>query len=438
MGIRRFNLTMFVFAVVSSFLAVNAFAKWPAEYILLPSDNGTNISDTFGFSTFISGDVCIIGDHMDSNMRGRAYIYRFDNNDWVEEQKLLAPDANDSDFFGYSVSIDGNVCAVGALHNDPNGAVYIFRYNETSWILEQKLTGIDGATNLGDKVAIKNDICLASSSSALAGGVSKGAVYFYKFNGSNWQYMQKLTASDGAPYDYFGSALSLSDDLCIIGAPEVDQAGSAYIFRYNGNIWTEEVKLMGTVRAGFGRAVGISNGWREMCIVGAPYDDEAASDSGAVHIYLNLGMGNWEHYKKIIAPDAAAGNYFGTSVFLADDGSFIAGSPYDDDLGTRSGSAYVFRLSPVVWGIIWYPAAKLTASEGTVDDLFGMSVAIDSRNYLVGASHFSRYTPGFGAAYIYDFSCPSADLTGDCYVDLQDFAVMVDQWLSGDRLWFIY
>jgi formylglycine-generating enzyme required for sulfatase activity len=28
--------------------------------------------------------------------------------------------------------------------------------------------------------------------------------------------------------------------------------------------------------------------------------------------------------------------------------------------------------------------------------------------------------------------CPSADLTGDCFVDFEDFAVMADQWLSGD------
>jgi hypothetical protein len=30
--------------------------------------------------------------------------------------------------------------------------------------------------------------------------------------------------------------------------------------------------------------------------------------------------------------------------------------------------------------------------------------------------------------------CPSADLTGDCYVDLADIAVVAEQWLRGDRL----
>ena len=29
-------------------------------------------------------------------------------------------------------------------------------------------------------------------------------------------------------------------------------------------------------------------------------------------------------------------------------------------------------------------------------------------------------------------ACPSADLTGDCFVDLKDFAVMASQWLTGD------
>jgi hypothetical protein len=423
---------MLVFAFFLSFLTIDTFAQWPTEYKLLPSDNGTNTSDSFGFSVSISENVCMVGDHPDSNWRGRAYIYRFNGDNWVEEQKLLAPDGTEHDSFGFSVSTDGNVCAVGANGDDPNGAVYIFRYNGTSWILEQKLTGIDGATDLGDKVAIKNDICLVSSSAALVGGVPKGAVYFYKYNGSSWQYVQKLIASDGAQYDYFGSALSLSGDLCVIGAAEDDPDGSAHIFRYDGNTWTKEAKLTETSYR-FGDAVGISDGWKEMCIVGAPYDGEAASEAGAVHLYMNTGGGNWEHYEKFIAPDAAAGNHYGSSVFIADDSSFIAGSPYDDDLGTYSGSTYVYRLRTDVYCICWYLAKKLKASDGAVNDLFGFSVAGSGNNFLVGAKHFSRYIPGFGAAYVYDFTCPTADLTGDCYVDFKDFAAMAGQWLDGNK-----
>ena len=29
--------------------------------------------------------------------------------------------------------------------------------------------------------------------------------------------------------------------------------------------------------------------------------------------------------------------------------------------------------------------------------------------------------------------CPSMDITGDCYVDLADFAVFAGQWMTGDR-----
>jgi hypothetical protein len=29
-------------------------------------------------------------------------------------------------------------------------------------------------------------------------------------------------------------------------------------------------------------------------------------------------------------------------------------------------------------------------------------------------------------------ACPSADLTGDCFVDYEDFALMANQWLTGD------
>ncbi len=29
-------------------------------------------------------------------------------------------------------------------------------------------------------------------------------------------------------------------------------------------------------------------------------------------------------------------------------------------------------------------------------------------------------------------ACPSADLTGDCFVDFEDFALMANQWLTTD------
>ena len=57
----------------------------------------------------------------------------------------------------------------------------------------------------------------------------------------------KLTASDAAAGDNFGNAVAISGDTMIVGANFDDDAGadsgSAYIYRWSGNGWTEEAKV---------------------------------------------------------------------------------------------------------------------------------------------------------------------------------------------------
>jgi len=71
---------------------------------------------------------------------------------------------------------------------------------------------------------------------------------------------------------------------------------------------------------------------------------------------------------KLVAPDGAAGDYFGYSVAVDGDTAVI-GAFNDDDNGPNSGSAYVFIRS----GSSWVQQAKLTASDGAEYDSFGIS-----------------------------------------------------------------
>lgn len=70
--------------------------------------------------------------------------------------------------------------------------------------------------------------------------------------------------------------------------------------------------------------------------------------------------------QKLKADDGAAGDLFGHSVAVSGDTAVI-GAFGDDDLGDRSGSAYVFEKVDGVWT----QAAKLTASDGAPTDFFG-------------------------------------------------------------------
>ena len=65
-------------------------------------------------------------------------------------------------------------------------------------------------------------------------------------------------------------------------------------------------------------------------------------DSGAAYIFMWDGN-RWVQQQKLIVLDGAAGDGLGKSVFITSDET-IVGALLDDDKGTNSGSAYVFKL----------------------------------------------------------------------------------------------
>lgn len=433
----RLSIVVWSLIVLGTFSS--ALGDWPGEKKIEASDGMDE--NMFGCSVSISGDVCVVGAYRDNERRGAVYVYRFDGNDWIEEQKLTASDEFIDNNFGYSVCVDGNICAVGVLARATNGGVYIFRNTPVGWIEEQKLPLPAEAKNFGQAVAIERnaladiDYCIVGDPGVWVDDTPKGAAYTYWYDqtAGSWQFGQKLVASDFENSNLFGLAVSISGGLCVIGMPGDDvnavDSGSAYIFRNTPIGWIEEQKLSPAgVRDDwerYGASVSI-DGHSSRCVIGSPGYSMPADDAGAVY-YYHYYSGSWLFGEKLQAPDAAADDAFGGAVSISGD-TFIVGSSGNDDLGPASGSAYVYRrdnnLRPP-WKV-----KKLTASDGEHHDYFGESVSIAGNNVVVGAPASSK-DPAIGSAHIYDLTCPSADLTGDCYVDFNDFATVAGQWLDG-------
>ena len=236
---------------------------------------------------------------------------------------------------------------------------------------------------------------------------------------------QKLLASDGAANDQFGYSVSISGDYAIVGAYADDDkgsnSGSAYVFKRDGTNWSEQQKLTASDGAAsdlFGRSVSISG---DYAIVGADYDDDNGSYSGSAYIFKWDGS-NWVQQQKLIASDGAANDYFGYSVSISGDYAIVGA--YVDD-GSK-GSAYIFKRN----GTSWSQQAKLLASDGATSDLFGCSVSISGDHAIVGAYQNDDEGTDSGSAYAFRFS-PRADLNDDCKVDFADFAIFADWWLYG-------
>ena len=99
---------------------------------------------------------------------------------------------------------------------------------------------------------------------------------------------------------------------------------------------------------------------------------------------------------KILAFAGAADDHFGRSVSISGDVAVI-GAWLDDDNGSQSGSAYVFRFD----GLSWVQEAKLTASDGTVSDQFGTWVSISGDVVVVGGRFADGNASGSGSAYVF-------------------------------------
>ena len=322
--------------------------------------------------------------------------------DWDNGELLLASDGAELDEFGKSVSISGNYAVIGALANDENGS-------------------------------------------------NSGSAYVFFYDGINWYQQAKLLASDGTDLDIFGKSVSISGDYVVIGATGNDDngscSGSAYIFSRSDTIWTEQTKVTPSDAAtenNFGCSVSISG---DYAVIGALGNDENGTHAGAAYVFYRSGT-SWAQQAKLLASDGSANDIFGKSVaifgdyaiisagsvdsngfcyifkrtdntwteqakLLASDGASqdlfgysvsifdnyaVMGACGDDDNGSYSGSTYIFSRSET----IWTEQAKLTASDGTADNYFGYSVSIFDDYIVIGAYSDDDNGISSGSAYIFN------------------------------------
>ena len=143
----------------------------------------------------------------------------------------------------------------------------------------------------------------------------------------------------------------------------------------------------------FGLAVALSADGSTLA-VGAPDEDsdatgiggdeanDAATDAGAVHVFVRSGTG-WVRQAYVKASNTAAGDAFGRALALSTDGSTLAvGAPGEDGSATDSGAVYVFTRS----GTTWTQQQRLKAAQPDASDAFGTAVSLSGDGGTLAAS----------------------------------------------------
>ncbi|MEO0661100.1 MAG: FG-GAP repeat protein, partial [Planctomycetota bacterium] len=223
-------------------------------------------------------------------------------------------------------------------------------------------------------------------------GVEPDAVYV--FDALTGQELHKLFASDGADEDGLGREVAIDGGLVLSGAAGDDdsgnRSGSAYVFDAVTSV--ELAKLTASDAAAgdaFGTSVAIEG---NRAVVGAPRNEDNGPSSGSVYVF---DARSGQELMKLVPADGLTGDTFGEAVAI-EGGRILVGAPQSDELADRSGSVYVFDLATGA------QLAKFTASDGGETHFFGSCLAAQRDVVAVGAPFADGSEPSEGAAYLFD------------------------------------
>jgi len=300
--------------------------------------------------------------------------------------------------------------------------VLVLLVNSTA--AEQKLFGSDphGWDVFGFSTAIDGDTAIIGSHGYDVGVPDRGCAYIFEWDDLTgaWVETTILTASDAGEDDYFGYDVAISGDIAVVGALYNDHSasdsGSAYVFyRDQGglNAWGEVAKLVASDAAAgdwFGYSVAIDG---STVVVGADFADGVETDIGKAYVFEKDagGLDNWGEVKILTASDAAGGARFGGSTAISGD-TVVVGAFLDPEGGADSGAAYVFDRNHGGAGM-WGQVAKLMASDAAAGARFGVSSSLDSDLLVIGAFFDGGAAVESGAAYVFDRNLGGLDAWGE-------------------------
>jgi hypothetical protein len=360
------------------YVFTRAGSTWAQQAYLKASNARAN--SLFGFALALSGDTLAVGaisessnavgvngvqSDMSAFSAGAVYVFRRSGTTWSQEAYVKASNARASSQFGWSVALDVDTLAVGALSESSAatgvngnqadttaggaGAVYVFARAGVTWTQEAylKASNTRQSASFGTAVALSGNTlaAMAPTETSAAVGVggnqadvsapNAGAAYVFTRSGTTWSQEAYIKASNTAASARFGTSAALAGDTLVVGAPgessaatgingnQADRsapfAGAAYVYRRSGTSWAQEayVKASNTsAQAVFGSAVAVTG---DVLVVGAFADGSADDRAGAAYAFTRSGA-TWSELRRLVSANPRGQAFFGWSVAISGNG----------------------------------------------------------------------------------------------------------------------
>jgi len=379
----------------------------------LPTLQSGQQGSAFGRSVAIDGNYRVVGVPL-ADLNGfsdSGVVYVFDATTGELVATLVNPTPAFSDNFGSSVAVSGNTVVVGANRDDTgasnSGSAYLF--NATTGELITTLGNPTPASNdnFGSSVSVSGNIVVVGANLDDTGAINSGSAYL--FNATTGALISTLANPTPASNDNFGFSVAVSGNTVVVGAYGDDTGatdrGSAYLF--NATTGTLVTSLANPYSSNldsyqFGYSVAASG---NTVVVGAYKDNTGYSyDRGGVSVF-NATSGAL--ISTLTNPNLTYEDWFGSSVSVSGN-NVVVGAYQDDNGATNSGSAFIFNAT--TGGLV----ASLTNPTPDDGDGFGFSVAASGNTLLIGDRNGSAYvfntTTGVLLATLAD---PTAPLSED-------------------------
>ena len=284
--------------------------------------------DQLGFSVAMSGNgsTIVAGAPFGPNLHflGEAWVFQQPPGGFVDNNNpnavLLAPNAQDNDFFAQAVAIsdDAKTIVAGATGVAAGrGAAFVFTAPTGIWTgapaASATLTSSDGQQEgVGTSVATDGRVVVAGPFTAAVGGnMGQGVAYVFAEPAGGWSSeteTQKLIAGDGQAGDGLGAKVGISNGTVIASASGTDfpghqNVGSIYAF---GSFPSTAISIAPATPSG-------SNGWYVHPVSLAVSESDLDQTVTAIRCVLDpaaapIGFGALPGTCAFLAPAAVAAN----------------------------------------------------------------------------------------------------------------------------------
>jgi hypothetical protein len=362
-----------------SLVTANAAVTELAE--LTPASVKGVVVSGFGAAIAISadGNTIIVGapDSRIGKNNGVGLVYVFEKpaggwTNMTQTATLMASDAGFGSKVGTSVSISGDTVVAGApgLYHDVPKA-YVFVKPAEGWKSVTQTAELT-ASNEVAKDGFGASISISGSTVAVGEPLphpnqlqTQGAVYIFVEPAGGWINMTetaKLTASDGAKGDGFGSGVVLIGTQLVVGADHDDEStpGAAYVFTGSGSSWRQVAELTASDWVAGDEFGIVSAASADTIVVGMEYQD-FAYDAAYVFVEPSAGWANMTETAELSDASLTAYSYF-TAGAVSSDGSTILATAPDYDGGT----AFLFLRPESGWETSSTPNVQFGSGGGFV------------------------------------------------------------------------